>query len=296
VNILVTGAGGQVGRELQRVSWPGSVNLIMRSHTELNITDCNQIARQIVAPLDMVINLAAYTAVDRAENDRAAATAANVEGPALLAERCVALRIPLIHLSTDYVFGGTKNSPYLEDDAAQPLNHYGISKWRGEQAVRAHLGEHIIIRTASVFGEFGHNFVKAMLRLGTERKSVEVVSDQSSCPTPAPDIALVIARLSRQVVNGACAKIWGTYHFCGWPPVSWFDFAHKIFEFAVAQGVAAPELYPISADEYPGAATRPANSVLDCGKIQRILGIEAPSWAERLPAVVSAILKRGASP
>jgi dTDP-4-dehydrorhamnose reductase len=291
MRILVTGASGQLGRELFRCAWPEDAEVIFLSHRELDITQPAAVVEQIEPPLDLVINAAAYTAVDRAETERALAYRVNADGAGLLASRCKALEIPLIHVSTDYVFSGRTSSPYIEEDEPSPLNVYGTSKLAGEAAVRDALDTHVILRTASVFSQFGQNFVKAMLRLGAERPTIWVVADQLSCPTAAADIATSIELLAERITMNKSDQLWGTYHFCGQPPISWFDFARRIFNVARPFGTAAPELRPISAAEYVGAATRPAYSALDCSKIVTTLGVAAPSWAARLPGVISAVLQ-----
>lgn len=290
MKVLITGAGGQVGQELQRAPWPEGTELIAFAHREFDIGEPAAVMQTIAPPIDLVVNAAAYTAVDRAESDRAAAARINACGPGLLAQRCAALSIPLIHLSTDYVFDGAKGAPYGEDDALKPLNHYGASKLEGERAVRAKAERHVIVRTASVFSEFGANFVKTMLRLGGERKSLTIVSDQTSSPTAASDIARAIVTIAGRIKRSPGAEIWGTYHFCGQPAVTWYDFAEAIFAIAKRFGMVAPELLPIRADQFAAAAARPAFSAMDCSKIQRTVGIEAPSWADRLPKVVSLII------
>lgn len=290
MKLLVTGAGGQVGRELRRCEWSPDKVVSYCGRTELDITDRRQAAEWIVAPLDAVINTAAYTAVDRAEDDHELARRVNVDGPAILAGRCAELGIPLIHISTDYVFDGARSAPYTEDIETAPVNQYGASKLLGEAAVRARLCQHVILRTASVFSEFGSNFVKSILRLGFERPCLEVVHDQISCPTAAADIAKAIVRIVSQIENGGL-QAWGTYHFSGQPPVSWFGFAREIFRIAATLGVTTPELRPVTAAQYAGAARRPAYSAMDCTKIRETFRIEAPFWAEKLPATVAAILR-----
>ena len=259
------------------------------SREALDITNSAQLTDKIGSSIDLVINAAAYTAVDRAERERAQARRVNAEGPGLLAKRCGELSIPLIHVSTDYVFGGEKGSPYVEEDEPGPLNEYGASKLAGEEAVRQQLPEHLILRTASVFSEFGQNFVKSMLRLGAERSSISVVADQTCCPTAAADIAKTIVRLVAQISSGRISDAWGTYHLCGQPPVTWFEFAREIFKTASEYGVK-PKLRPIGVADYPAAAARPIYSALDCTKLERTFGIRAPAWAVRMPDVVRTIV------
>jgi len=291
VRVLVTGAGGQVGRELFRCTWPEGTQVRFVSHCEFDISDPDAVRRKIEPPLDLVVNAAAYTAVDRAENERELAHRVNAEGVGLLAGRCQELEIPLIHLSTDYVFNGKRTSPYFEEDEPSPLNVYGASKLAGEAAVKSVLDAHLILRTASVFSEFGQNFVISMLRLAAERPTLGVVADQQSCPTAAADIAAVIVLLAQRISRHESEPGWGTYHFCGQPPVTWLDFAKRIFELARDFGMATPELRPITAAEYPALARRPVYSALDCSKIATF-GIPIPSWAAQLPNVISAICGR----
>jgi dTDP-4-dehydrorhamnose reductase len=292
MQVLVTGAGGQVGQELRRAPWPPDTMLIAMDRQEFDIADHRQVAARIAKPLGLVINAAAYTAVDRAETDREGATRVNAHGPALLAEHCAELGIPLIHLSTDYIFDGLKRLPYLEDDDPAPINHYGASKLEGEIAVRASLREHLILRTASVVSEFGTNFVKTMLRLGAERSRLEIVGDQWSCPTAASDIAAAIVRIALRALDRSEQDVWGTFNFCGKPPVTWFEFAKEIFRAGARHGGRTPQLNQISAMEYVSAAARPSYSAMNCDKIARLFGIEAPPWKERLPPMVAAILER----
>jgi len=294
MNLLVTGASGQLGRELGRLIWPAGTKVVKYGHKELDIAD-HEIVEAAVTPLvDAVINAAAYTSVDRAESERESAWGVNVEGPAVLADRCAALGIPLIHFSTDYVFDGKRSTPYREDDEIHPLNHYGATKLRGEVVVRERLREHIIVRTASVFSEFGSNFVKAILRIGAERRILNVVSDQHSCPTPARDLAATVRVILAVIARGR-DEPWGTYHFCGQPPVTWFDFAGEVFKAASEYGLPPPELRRIRAGEYPGAAARPQYSAMDCTRISETFGVPMSLWADRLPPVVAAIVSGGQS-
>ena len=216
--------------------------------------------------LSSVINAAAYTAVDRAESGSEAAFAVNREGPAHLADRCRKRGIPLIHVSTDYVFDGEKGKPYVEEDPIAPLGVYGKSKAAGEAEVRQRLPEHIIVRTAWLVGVHGHNFVKNMLRLGRERETLKVVSDQQGCPTFAADLADAILVMAKQAEIRKLVP-WGTYHYCGRGETTWHGFAEAIFEIAGQyEKFALKNLLPISTAEYPTPVKRPANSVLDCTK------------------------------
>jgi dTDP-4-dehydrorhamnose reductase len=238
---------------------------------------------------DLAINLAAYTAVDRAENEAAAAHAVNCAGAVNLALHCAEHGIPLIHLSTDYVFDGSKEGGYREDDPVDPLGVYGASKAAGERAVREALSRHIILRTSWVFGAFGQNFVKTMLRLGTERPLLRVVADQRGCPTAAADIAAALIALAQHIDAGAAR--WGTYHFAGAGVTTWHGFADAIFDLAEPYWRRRPQVEAIATDEYPTAARRPRNSVLDCGKIGAAFGIRPPPWRPALAAVVRELLE-----
>jgi dTDP-4-dehydrorhamnose reductase len=246
--------------------------------------------RVLVASLapDLVINAAAYTAVDKAESEQDLAFAINRDGPANLASVCDAARIPLLHLSTDYIFDGQKRTAYIETDAPAPLSIYGASKLAGEVAVRERLERHIILRTAWVFSTHGTNFVKTILRLSAERPELRVVDDQFGGPTPAGAIAdalLVIAAVLRQ---GATA--WGTYHYSGAPVTSWCRFARAIIDTASRQRGRTIPVVPIATADYPTAARRPANSALDCARIASSFGLVQPEWPCALAAAVDALL------
>ncbi len=291
--IVVTGAGGQVGHELCRANWPANVELVPFARTDLDISARSTVAKLITGADDLVINVAAYTAVDRAETEGDRNWQTNAVGPAVLAERCAHLDIPLLHLSTDYVFAGAKQVPYEEDDETGPLNAYGKSKLAGEGAIRAVLDKHIILRTSSVFGESGPNFVKSMLRLGSERESLRIVADQVSCPTAARDIAAAIVTLSSKVLGAPDSVFWGTYHFCGQPAVTWLEFATEIFKAGAMHGARVPELIGIPAYEYRTDARRPTYSVMACEKIGRAFDIRRPDWSPGLIQLVGAILHEG---
>ncbi|MGE5270300.1 MAG: dTDP-4-dehydrorhamnose reductase, partial [Thiohalocapsa sp.] len=231
MKLLILGAGGQVGHELCRRAWPQSYRIAAFTHAELDIARREAVAAAVPreAP-DVVVNAAAYTAVDRAESETDRAWAGNCTGPLNLAAACRDAGIPLVHLSTDYVFDGSKEGPYREDDAVRPLGAYGQSKEAGERAVRGLLPQHVILRTAWVYSAHGNNFVKTMLRLADGRPVLRVVADQVGSPTSAADIAAAIARIVRQIAAGEAR--WGTYNFAGAGAVSWHGFAEAIFELA----------------------------------------------------------------
>ena len=288
MKVLVFGAGGQVGHEVRRAIWPASVELAALDRHAADVASAPAVNAAIGRERpDLVINLAAYTAVDRAESEPEAAWEANCAGAAHIAAVCGDLATPLIHLSTDYVFDGRKTEPYREDDTVNPLNVYGRSKEAGERAVRAAAPDHVILRTAWVYGVHGANFVKTMLRLGSERPVLRVVADQQGCPTAAADIAAALIAIAELIRRGSMD--WGTYHFAAADSTSWFSFADEIIGLAGRLGAwaggAEPRLEAITTDEYPTAAQRPANSVLDCSKI-RGLSISPPPWRASLPAVI----------
>jgi len=288
LKVLVFGAGGQVGHEVRRAIWPPSVELAALDRRAADVASALAVNAAIGRERPgLVINLAAYTAVDRAESEPEAVWEANCAGAAHIAAVCGDLATPLIHLSTDYVFDGRKTEPYREDDAVNPLNVYGRSKEAGERAVRAATPDHVILRTAWVYGVHGANFVKTMLRLGSERPVLRVVADQQGCPTAAADIAAALIAIAELIRRGSMD--WGTYHFAAADSTSWFSFADEIIGLAGRLGAwaggAEPRLEAITTGEYPTAAQRPANSVLDCSKI-RGLSISPPPWRASLPAVI----------
>lgn len=283
MKILLTGAEGQFGRCFQDRCTDHSLVALNRS--ELDITDLDAVQRACKTHLpDVVVNGAAYTAVDRAEQEVDLAVAVNSAGPQNLAVACAERDIPLIHISTDYVFDGTATSPYLPDSPVSPLGVYGQSKWQGEEAVRRTLNQHLIIRTAWVFSEYGNNFVKTMLRLGAEREELSVVADQVGCPTYAGHIAdAIIALLPLLKQPGFDG--WGTHHFGGDRAVSWHQFAQAIFAEAVDQGCLpqAPRVLPITTEQYPTPARRPGYSVLDSGSLAELLGLRfCNDWLQGL--------------
>jgi dTDP-4-dehydrorhamnose reductase len=288
MKLLVLGAGGQVGHELCRLAWPASYTLAAFDHADLDISDRDRVAAAMARERPgVVVNAAAYTAVDRAESEPASAWAGNCEGPASLAAACREAAIPLVHISTDYVFDGTKPGAYREDDPVAPLGVYGQSKEAGERAVRAALSEHVILRAAWVYSAHGNNFVKTMLRLAADRSVLRVVADQTGSPTSAADIAAAIARVVERIAAGDTQ--WGTYHFVGGGAVTWHGFAEAIFDLASPRRGPPPRVEAITTADYPTPAKRPANSVLDCTKIGGAFDIVPRPWRTALDEVIAEI-------
>ena len=288
--ILLFGGSGQVGREIQDLITSQSISLIAPASSSVDIAELESV-RQVAKEAQpcCVINTAAYTAVDKAESETQQAFAINRDGAENIARVCNELQIPLLHVSTDYVFDGEKSGAYSEDDEVSPLNVYGESKWQGEQVVQESLAQHVILRTSWVFGQYGNNFVKTMLRLGRERDELSIVDDQRGCPTPAVSIARALLSISQQVMasNNDC---WGIYHYCGKPDTSWYGFAHQIFEELSKAGQKdIPELKPISTAEFPTPATRPRQTIMSCDKIQQQFGIESADWQSELREVIATL-------
>ncbi len=290
MRVLITGAQGQVGQELM-LSEPPSWEVHGLGSSDLDISDAAQVMAsvQTLKP-QLIINAAAYTAVDKAESDSERAHAVNHLGAENLAKAANSLRCPLLHISTDYVFSGEHTHPYTEQDTPSPSSVYGASKWLGEQAIHAFCPEHIILRTSWVFGLHGQNFVKTMLRLAQDRDALSIVSDQVGGPTSARSIAQALWLIAQHYKNnGTCA--WGTYHFSGAPTCSWYDFATEIFiQAAELQLIAkAPSLRPITTSDYPTPAKRPAYSVLDNTKLGEQLKIAQSDWKNELNIMLRAL-------
>lgn len=284
--ILVTGAGGQVGWELARRGAAQGVRAF--AHAELDIADAGRVDAVVgeMRP-KVVVNAAAFTAVDKAESEREKAFLVNELGPRNLARACAAHGVPLIHISTDYVFDGAKSAPYVESDPVAPLGVYGASKLAGERAVLEAGAKAVILRTAWVYGAHGGNFVKTMLRLGAERDTLRVVNDQKGCPTAAGDLAGAILRLAARLPGSTDPARFGIFHCVGGGPTTWFHFARAIFD--AAKLAKTPALTPITTAEYPTPARRPANSVLECGKLAAVHGITLRDWPAALAEVLDEI-------
>ncbi len=292
--ILLFGAGGQLGRELAALAQERGIALVGLTRTEGDITDAAAVAAalQRCRP-GLVVNAAAYTAVDKAEHAVEAAYAANATGPAILAGATAAAGVPLLHISTDYVFDGSKTGPYAESDPVAPLGVYGASKAQGEALIRAAQPHHLILRTAWVYGLHGGNFLKTMLRLAAERETLRVVADQRGCPTATRDLAEAILAVRAALVAGA--EPWGTYHFAGQGETTWHGFASDIVAAQAIVTGRAPRVEPIATADYPTPARRPANSALDSGLFAATFGYRAKPWQERAREVVAALLAQRVS-
>lgn len=293
--VLIVGQSGQVAKALMRAAWPSNLVPVARGRDSLDLSDDEEATKAVTAGRwAAVVNAAAYTAVDKAESEPQAAFMVNAVGPANLARACAQVGVPLVHISTDYVFDGRKAGAYVETDPVSPLSVYGASKNAGELAVREYLADHVILRTSWVFSETGQNFVKTMLRLGTEREIISVVDDQHGRPTAAVDIAGAIVSIVEQVVGGK-SDGFGTFHFAGAMATTWSRFADDIFSLARDRGYqTAPTIRPIPSSDYPTAAERPARSVLDTSKISAVYGIQPRPWILGLGEVLDQLVGKSA--
>lgn len=282
MRILLTGADGQVGSEVALLA-DEAFDVRAYSRRALDITSAASIDRRFDEAMpDMVVNCAAYTAVDRAEDEAKLAHAVNAHALGLLGRACADRGIGIIHLSTDYVFDGRKPTPYVEDDPPNPLGVYGASKLAGEEQLRAATDRHIILRVSWVFGRLGRSFVDTILRLARTRETLTVVDDQIGAPSPAAAIADAVRRIAAAVC--ATEMHWGTYHFSTTPPLSWCAFARRIVAAGVEAGLLekAPEIQPITTADWPAKAARPLNSRLDSTKLARTFGYEPQPWEGHL--------------
>lgn len=283
VKILVTGGNGQVAQALrQAASGFAAFDVVFLDAVALDITNPDSVRDAFLRERPAyVVNTAAYTAVDKAESEPEKAAAVNAIGPGNLAVACRDSDAVLLHLSTDFVFDGTKREPYLETDVTAPGNVYGITKRDGEEKIRAEWGKHIIVRTSWVYSEFGHNFLKTMLRLVKEREILNIVDDQIGTPTNAHDLAHAIWTLI--TAHGQGILSYGLYHFSNGDSCSWFGFANAIFRIL---GIST-DVRPVPTSFYPTPAKRPAYSVLSKQKIQRVPGIRVDGWEESLERFLS---------
>jgi dTDP-4-dehydrorhamnose reductase len=291
--ILVTGGSGQVGGALSHLATQGLVFITpRREELDLSITDSikTYLANEEFAA---IINCAAYTAVDKAESERDLAWQINSTAPRMIAEHCAKAKIPLLHVSTDYVFSGEATRPYVEDDKVDPINVYGASKEAGEAAIRAVTDAHIILRTSWVVSAIGNNFIKTMLRLGADSFPLRVVADQHGSPTSAQDIAQILRMLVVQAIKGQ--ENCGTFHFTSSGDTNWAEFARTIFELSEQRGGPFARVTSIMTAEYPTPAKRPHNSRLDTRKIEATYGIMPRPWKEAVSDILSILIPQRAS-
>lgn len=290
--LLVFGGGGQLGQALAESSPPSGWRIVTLLRAAADITQANSINRAITDhDPAVIVNAAAYIAVDKAESDAQAAFRINRDGAGIVARAAATAKRAVIHISTDYVFDGRGGRPWREDDPTVPLGVYGASKLAGELAVRQAGGGHIILRTSWVFGVHGQNFVKTMLRLGAERPELRIVDDQIGRPTYAGDLAKSITAIAARISDQPAVDATGTFHFAGDGAVSWFGFAQAIFAEAHRRGGPNPSLVPIPTSQYPTPAKRPANSELNCDKLQSAYDIHPRSWRAGLGECLDRLLR-----
>jgi dTDP-4-dehydrorhamnose reductase len=289
--LLVFGGAGQIGRALAEAAPPPEWQVTTLGHAGADITDPGAVEQALKTHRPTcAVNAAAYTAVDRSEDERDICARVNRDGAGVVARAAAAANVPLLHLSTDYIFDGSKTGPWNEDDPAGPLGAYGASKLAGEQLVRESHPRHVIVRTSWVFGVHGNNFVRTMLRLAETRDELRIVADQHGKPTDAADVARALLAIAARLKAKPPQRPFGTFHFAGKRATTWFGFAEVIFEEAARRGGRVPLLAPIPSTEYATAARRPANSVLDCAKIESVYGIVPRLWSEGLAACLDRLI------
>ena len=292
IRVVVTGREGQVVRALMERGPAAMADVVPLGRPALDLAHPAHVATVLaeMSP-DVIVNAAAYTGVDKAESDSEQAWAVNAAGAKAVAEAAAQLGVPVIQISTDYVFDGTLDRPYHEDDPTAPLGIYGQSKRAGEEAVQAATRNHAILRTAWVYSPFGANFVKTMLRVAGSRDELSVVADQQGCPTSALDMADAILRVARNLVERPDPALRGIFHMSGAGETTWAAFADAIFAASRAAGGPSARIKPITTAEYPTPARRPANSRLDCSKLTRLHGATLPAWQGAVERCVTRLLK-----
>ena len=282
-SILLTGGTGQIGQAVLRHAAERGLEIFAPTRAQMDLTNAQSITDMVASrPWSAVINCAAYTAVDRAETDAELAELVNAAAPAIFAAETAKRDIPIIHVSTDYVFDGTKNGPYVEEDAVNPLGVYGRTKEKGESAVRTLNPRHAIIRTAWVVSAGGANFMNTMIRLASERSEVNVVNDQIGCPSNASDIAEALLEVAAHP-----QAQFGNWHFVNGGEASWYDLAAHIFADMQQRGLSTPVLNAIPTSQYPTPAERPSNSRLSTSAIQRDFGIQPRHWQDAIDAILA---------
>ncbi|MEZ5937921.1 MAG: dTDP-4-dehydrorhamnose reductase [Hyphomonadaceae bacterium] len=288
----MAGASGQVSQSLARRAHDRGTDLVAAGRPTLDLASRSSVvaAVRFAAP-DVVVNAAAYTAVDKAETDADAALQVNALGAGYLAEAAAAVDVPIIHISTDYVFDGTKSGPYLETDRPNPLCVYGVSKLEGERRVAEANARHAIVRTAWVYSPYGSNFVKTMLRLAADREEIGVVADQFGTPTYALDMADGLLDIAERVASGDADDQWGVFHFASPDDACWADLAEATFEESRLHGGPTANVRRIATEDFPTPARRPANSRLDTSKLRRVYGIQPQKWRAGLADCVRRLME-----
>lgn len=292
MRVIVIGKEGQVARSLVERAPAHGAKVVLLGRPKLDLADPSGIEDILLETGgDLIVNAAAYTAVDKAETELELAEAINGIGAGVVAGAAAAMNVPVIQISTDYVFDGTAERPYREDDEVHPLGAYGSSKLLGEQAVAAGTDNHVILRTAWVYSPFGKNFVKTMLRLAGERDEIGVVADQIGSPTSALAIADGIFSVGRNLLDKPQDQgLRGLFHMVGTGYASWAEFASEIFSISMRLGGPSAQVKPIATSDYPTPAKRPANSRLDCTKLEKVHGVVLPPWRESLEACVKRLI------
>jgi dTDP-4-dehydrorhamnose reductase len=288
MTILVTGGSGQVALALEAAAGDLPVRRIGRPEFNYDRPETIGASVEAYRPT-LVINAAAYTAVDQAETDSDAAQRANAEGPGILAQACARARVPLIHISTDYVFDGSKAAPYKETDPTAPLGVYGTTKLAGEQAARAANSRTVVLRTSWVISHTGKNFVRTMVNAGRKTDSLRVVGDQRGCPTSAADLAAAILQVARRMQDGWDDRYAGLFHAAGGGETTWHGLAEAVFEDAERHGLRRPTVTPITIADWPTPVKRPADSRLDCDKLRTVFGAQLPDWRASVTRIVDLI-------
>jgi dTDP-4-dehydrorhamnose reductase len=289
--ILIVGGSGQLAVALETAASSHGLAVRRAGRPELDFDRPTSIAEVVAVSAPwLVVNAAGYTAVDRAEDEPDAVFRANRDGPAILARRCEAAGIPLIHVSTDYVFNGRKGAPYVETDPTAPQGVYGASKLAGELAVLGGCSRAIVLRTSWVYSPIGKNFVRTMLAAAQRTNRLRVVADQFGCPTSSPDLAQAILGIaSRLAIDGWQDRYAGIYHAAGSGWTTWHGLAIATFETAVRYGITTPMVDPITTNQWPTKAKRPPDSRLDCGKLEAMFGLRLPPWQDGLARTVDAM-------
>lgn len=294
--MVVTGREGQVVRSLAERATGGRFEVVPLGRPQLDLAGSSETiaaALETAAPA-IIVSAAAYTQVDKAENEQDLAFAVNARGPRAVARAASRLGVPIIHLSTDYVFDGCKTSPYSEEDATGPQGVYGLSKLEGEKAVLAEDPNSAVLRTAWIYSPFGTNFVKTMLRLARDREELSIVSDQRGNPTSAIDLADGIIAVAEQLIDNKDARLRGVFNMAAGGDASWAEFAEAVFAASADLDGPSAKVRRIATAEYPSAARRPANSRLDSSKLARTYGLCLPDWRQSMKQVVKRILDEGA--